>query len=175
MSNTISKNEKGEIYLRIPHTWGILSAEMIAEDMTATDVTRLLDACGGDFSKLEANTAKAMGIKAALLLEKQEEQAKRRAECRKEKAEERHTCIMDEIRSLCGDSPCFTVTQIQLEAARQGEVVRTRQMYSRHLARAYCDGAVVHLGYSYKAVPVVYANGTNGTQRIRQKGGYKFN
>ena len=178
---SIEKTCDGQFYVkgwRHWHGWTPCEdadPELQAEMMTTPIMESLLDACAGDFSRLHPNTAKAISIKATLLLEKREEQAKRRAEYRQRKAEQLHNCIVEEIRTLCGDSPCFTATQIQLLAAQNGLPVRTRQMYSSHLRRAHCDGVVAPVRESYKTVHVIYANGKSGTQDIRQKGGYKFN
>ena len=172
--NEIRKNENGKIYLAIPYYWDHISANMLAESMTAADMERLLDACSGDFSKQEAETARAISIKATLLLEKREEQAKRQAEYRKQRAKQIHECIVDEIRTLCGDAPCFTPTVIQLLAAQNGLPVRTRQMYSSHLRSACYEGIVSPVNESFREIHVIYADGKSGTQCIRQKGGYKF-
>lgn len=175
-----SRNGKISMYADNGY-WGrrITDPAGLAEVMTATDMAKILDMCGGDFSLLDENTAKAISIKATLILEKQEEYNKKRAEANRRKAEEHHKVIIQEIRELVGDRPAFNTIDIQIAARNAGYTVRTRQMYAYHIGREAWWGDGEHTMESAvcdaEYVEVVLRNGRTSTQRVKPvKGGYRF-
>lgn len=180
--NTIERTANGEIVLLTAYDrWNYPERRNLRDTiylMTAGDIENLLAECGGDLSQLHPLTAQAMSIKAKELAERRKEQEERQKKYREARRKAKHDNIIDEIRAVCGDMPSFTATQVQLAAAKQGNgfPVRTRQMYSRHMAIAVYEDDTMERAYiPSKTVNVIYANGRSGKQDIRAKdAGYRF-
>lgn len=169
--------ENGSIFFA-PDRWkfGPPTPENIATAMTQKDVETILNACGGDFSRINPDVAKGMALFAALSLEKREERNKKRAEDRVRRAAEFHKAILAEIHELMGDKE-FTITELQLAARDNGYPVRTRQMYSYHLSLAiwYDDVRTVERNYhGSDSITVILRNGKTSGQTIPGSQGWNW-
>lgn len=171
----ITRNNEGKIELiRYGQLRNYESAEFMAMNMTDADLMKLLDTCGGDFSQFSDMTAKAIALKATLMLEKQDERKRKAVEYAKQRAERVHSSIMNEIEEAVSDIPIFTPTIIQQAIIKNGGTPHTRQMYSSHLRRACYEEKVKKMSGQTEYIEVIYANGHIGKQRVNQKNGYKF-
>ena len=174
MREIITTNE-GKIILTSGYYYGsrYSSAEQMAIYMTDSDLEKLLEACGGDFSKFDDITAKVIALKASAMVQKRNERKAREALARAERKEARHRAIMDEIKEF-NEDVTFSATSIQRQVANSGRTPHTRQMYTAHFRKACADGEMKRVGDTIKCITVVYANGKKREQKIVEKGYYKF-